>query len=543
MDGTTPPQGDPGASAQPWGYGPAGPQPPYDGQPNTTRGLRALVLSVVLTLLVGGGAFAFYQVDPFHLFRAGPQASEALPANAVFYAGLDLDPTASQKISALRFLNHFPAFRENAGLTDANADVREALVGQAIDGLHCPGVDYAHDVRPWLGERFGVAVMPAGAQGPTPVAVAVQVSDDDAARTGVEALNACDDAVSGGLPGESSALGISFVNGYLLLAETQSQADAYARSADAHPLADDPDFMADLDSLGDLGVVTLWADIVGLVDAYGSGLTDAGQLDVLTSTVGRVAATVRFASDHVEVASSIYGDTPAVDHDDNPIVSLPDTTVFAMSESGGDQRVATAWKKSIARARSGNPAIDRQISQFAARSGLSLPADLETLLGHNVLLALDKQGLSAQALSADDLSVLNFGARFTNDPAKLGALYDKLVDLIRTETGSDIPFVRRDLEDGIAVATNDAYAARLGSLDGNLGDSDDFTSVVDDGAGKEFVMFLNFDAIKDQVMQAMEDGGVEQAVLENLRPLKAFGITAEVDGHYQHVTMRLSVDD
>jgi Protein of unknown function (DUF3352) len=545
MSGTTPPPRDLGPPNQPpWvlDYGPGAPQPPYDGRPTARHGLKVLVLTVVLTVMVGGGAFAFYQVDPFHLFRAGPQASEAFPASAVFYAGVDLNPTASQKVDALRFLNHFPAFRAKAGLTDANADVRDAVVGKTVDGLDCPGVDYAHDVEPWLGERFGVAVMPPAAQDTAPVAFAVQVNDDAAARKGIEALNGCDDAVPSPVSG-GSVVGVSFVNGFMLLAETQSQADAYATSAGQHSLADDADFKADMDSLGDLGVATMWVDVAGAVDAYADKLPQTGQIDALTSSFGRVAATFRFASDHVEVASSVFGDTLPVDHAGNPVVNLPDSTVFALSESGGDQRIAQAWKKGIDRARSQDPSIDSEISDFEARTGLSLPIDLETLFGHNIMLALDKQGLTADALSAADLSLLNVGVRFTNDPAKLDALYAKVTDLIRSESGSDVMLSKKDFFDGIAIATNHAYAVKLTGIDGDLGDSDAFRSVVDDGAGKEFVLFFNFDAVKDQMLKAMSDDGESQEAIDNLRPLKAFGITAEVDGHYEHLTVSLSVDD
>ena len=127
----------------------------------------------------------------------------------------------------------------------------------------------------------------------------------------------------------------------MLLAETQAQADAFARSADEHSLADDADFKADMDSLGDLGVATMWVDVAGAVDSYADQVPQGSGLEGLTSAAGRVAATFRFASDHVEVATSVFGDTAAVDHEDNPIVDLPDSTVFALSVSSGDQSVAT----------------------------------------------------------------------------------------------------------------------------------------------------------------------------------------------------------
>jgi uncharacterized protein DUF3352 len=500
-----------------------------------------MILTVVLTLMVGGGAFAFFTIDPFHLFRSGPQASEAIPANAVFYAGVDLDPKASQKVDALRFLNHFPAFRDNAGLTDANADIADQVVGKAIDNLDCAGITYADDVKPWLGERFGVAVMPPTPQTKVPVMFAVQVSDDEAAKKGIAALNTCDAATSSTPTGET--LGVSFVNGFMLLAETQVQADAFARSADEHSLADDPDFKADMSSLGDLGVATMWVDLAAAIHSYAGEIPQGSGLEGLSSTAGRAAATFRFASDHIEVATSVFGDTTPVDHEDNPIVNLPDTTVFAMSVSGGGQSVGPSWQKGIDQLRKTDPSINDQIDQFETQTGLSLPADLETLFGHNLMLALDQKGLTADGLSGDDFSQLNFGARFTNDPAKLDALYTKVTDLIRQEAGSDIPLAKKDFSDGIAIASNSAYANTLGELNGHLGDSDAFTSVVEDGSSQQFVMFFNFDAIKAQVLQTMREDGAPQAAMDNLQPLQAFGVTADVSGDYAHFTMRLSVDD
>jgi hypothetical protein len=539
MAATTPPP----PSQPPWvtdlGPGPA--QPPYDGGSSAGRGTKILVLTTVLVLLMGGGAFAFFTIDPFHLFRSGPQASEAIPADAIFYAGLDLDPKASQKVDALRFLNHFPAFRENAGLTDANADIADQVVGRAIDDLDCPGVSYADDVKPWLGERFGIAVMPPTSGSDVPVVLAVQTSDDDAARQGIETLNRCEAATSATPTG--ATLGVAFANGFMLLAETQDQADAFATSAGEHALADDPDFQADLGSLGELGVVTMWADVAGAIHSYADRLPQGSELQGISSAAGRVAATFRFASDHIEVAASAFGDTSAVDQVDNPIVGLPDSTVFAISESGGDQRIGSAWQKGIEQVRKGDPSIDDQIQQFEAETGLSLPTDLETLFGHNIMLALDARGLTGDELSGDDFSKLSFGARFTNDPDKLNALYTKVTDLIRQAAGTDIQLAKQDFEDGIAIASNDAYAGTLAELDGDLGDSDAFRSVVDDGASQEFVMFFNFDAIKGQVLKAMTEDGAPQEAIDNIRPLKAFGITSDVSGDYQHLTLRLSVDD
>ncbi|MDX6308226.1 MAG: hypothetical protein QOI06_1272 [Nocardioidaceae bacterium] len=541
MAGTTPPPGMPGpprGSADP-GYWPVGSQPPYRPRRVSHRGLKILALSVVLTVMLGGGAFAFYEANPFQIFRAGPQAAEALPGNAVLYAGIDLNPTAAQKIDALRFLGHFPAFRDTSGITNPNTDIREILVEKALGSAHCSGLSYTHDVQPWLGERFGLAVMPHVAHQTEPFAYALQVGDENAARQGVHALEACQGTGSGGSAGLA---GMAFANGYLLLAHTQAQADAYAKSAANHSLADNAEFKADTGSLGDPGVITTWVDVGGAVAAIAGASVPAAELHAVTSATTRIAATFRFASDHVEVATSIYGDTQPLAIGDNPIVNLPSSTVFALSESGGDQRIADIWKHSLAKARSQSPGIDQQISLFEAQTGFRLPGDIETLFGQNILLALDNKGLNATALGSGDPSQLNYGIRITNDPAKLDALYNRLVHAINVNFGADLPLSKRDFPNGIAVATNGAYANKLGALDGNLGETDAFKSVVNDGADQEFVLFFNFDAVKAQIIQSMSRGGAPQQAIDNVQPLKAFGVAAHVDGHYQHVTLRLSVD-
>ena len=109
--------------------------------------------------------------------------------------------------------------------------------------------------------------------------------------------------------------------------------------------------------------------------------------------------------------------------------------------------------------------------------------------------------------------------------------------LIEQEADGNIPFVKKDTDDGIVIASNDAYADKLGS-DGKLGDSDAFTSVVDDGASKEFVLFFNFDQVEEQVLQAAPDDGAPAEVIDNLRPLQAVAITSETDGNYTKGTLR-----
>ena len=93
------------------------------------------------------------------------------------YVSVDLDPSLGQKVDALRFLRKFPSAKASLGSTD---DIRQWFFDQATkDDPTLSELSYDQDVKPWIGDRFGVAVLPAGKAGESPNAVVVlQVSDE-----------------------------------------------------------------------------------------------------------------------------------------------------------------------------------------------------------------------------------------------------------------------------------------------------------------------------------------------------------------------------
>jgi hypothetical protein len=524
------------------------------GSPSSPRGrapLAAVAVGAVMALLVGGGAYAFYRVDPMHLFRAGPQAAEAIPADALAYAAVDLDPAAAQKIDALRFLNHFPAFQDAADIKDERDDIRKTILTDAIDSLDCAGVSYDDTIEPWLGSKFGFAAMPPqhGSE-PEPL-VAVEVTDRDEARAGIEALAACAED-----SGESADdFGYAFTGDYALIASSQRLADQYASDAADSPLADDGDFQADMDAVGDTGVASAWIDVAALLDLTPEAMLDPdlgvpgdeqGVIDLIKARYSRAAVTLRFAGDHVDVVSAVHSDDPIdVDHGDNEIVGLPDSTVFAVSMAGGGDAVAASWDDTLRAARAVDAQIDDQLKRFERQTGFDLPADLETLLGDNILFAVDRDGLTPSALSTAGPGSVNAGARFTGDKARLTALYGKITRLMSDMAGAPMPFSKADFDRGLAVATNDSYAQTLADLDGDLGDSRNFQSVVDDAADQEVVLFVNWDLVEDEIIDTMGTVGGDGAreAIANIRPLRAIGIAADTHGAYTVSHLVVSVDD
>jgi len=494
----------------------------------------------VVAVLLGGGAFAVYKLDPFGTFASGtPAAAEAVPSEALYYVGVDLDPSAEQKVRAVQFLNHFPAFKENVDIADAESDIRKSLFDASLENSDCD-LSFDTDVKPWLGYKFAAAAMPSDAKegmasmAPN-VVFAIEVSDETGAKAGIDKLASCS--------GADSDFGMAFTGDYALLAQTQSLADRYAGDVENGSLADDPGFKSDLDSLGALGFATMWVDIKSAAELFvPASMASSGDLDFLLNSYQRAAATFRFESDSVEVVASVFGDTVEIDHEGNKIVDLPESTAFAMSESGGETRLDETWQTVVDAAKDQGIDVDTQIAQFEAETGLSLPDDIATLLGANIMFAVDAEGLSAAALDSEDPSQINAGVRFTNDPAELNAVYDKVLSFVQAAADREFPVSKKDLDDGLVVATNDDYANKLAE-DGGLGDSDAFNSVIDEAESKEFVLFFNFDSIEEQIVQALEDDGTSAEVIENVTPIQAFGITADVDGDYFTSRFRLSVND
>jgi hypothetical protein len=159
------------------------------------------------------------------------------------------------------------------------------------------------------------------------------------------------------------------------------------------------------------------------------------------------------------------------------------------------------------------------------------------------MVAVDKDGLGSLMGGG---SQINAGFRFTGDREKLSDLYSRVVAVLHSATGEQAPFSKQDFDRGLAIASNDAYARRLAQLGGSLGDSENFQSVVDDGADQQFVLFFNWDLVEDEILTSMESGfGMDpeaQKIADNLRPLRAFGISGQVDGDYGVTHVVVSVD-
>ena len=455
--GGQPPQGPGYGQPQQW-------QP----EPKRKRGKLVPIIAALAMVLVvaGGGIFAYGKL------AGGKQPAAVLPGTAVAYARIDLNPSAGQKVAAIRFMMKFPSVKENLGLTGENDDLRQKLFEQIKKsaGDDLADVDYDKDIKPWLGERAGVAALPpADGKNDPVVVVAIQVKNEDEATKGLDKLMANQDKK----PGRA------FSNGYVLLADDQATVDSAVAAAKDSPLEKNAKFSAAMDKLGEQGFASAWADMKSIAQI--SGKVDSQALAGVGDA--NVAASLRFDASYVELKGVAQGDSSVKVNSADAgelVTKLPDTTAAAVAVSGGDSLVDTMWQQ-MEKAGGGN--IKQLTEQITQETGLTLPDDLKSLLGTNLAVAIDKDASQGPKIAA----------RMETDPAKAEPVVEKLTTLLRRQSSANIPIESVKDDDTLVLGTAKDYAAQV-LKGGNLGGSDNFKQALPDTKGAVMIGYVDFEA-------------------------------------------------
>lgn len=534
------PQGhqQPGYPQQPYGQQPTYPQQghqqatypqqPYGGQqpgwqqqspdflgagqpptPPTRKGgkgwLIAVVAALVVALVGGGGALAVSLLS-----GGGNQPHDVLPGNAFGYMRLDLDPAANQKLALFGIARKFTVTKDS--FTGDNP--RQALFNLIKkDSANLSEVDFAADVDPWLGDRVGLAILPpAGADAPPGVVAAVQVTDETKAKAGIAKL----------MNGEK--YGITFREDYALLTETQAQADQAAQAA---PLSGNATFSDDLGALGETGVLSFWMNagkVAELAPQLGAQNPEAlAQIKNL-----RVAGALRFDGEYVELAGISRG-AQALDMgrpEVSKIGALPASTAAAISVSGLGDVIGKQWSQLMKSAeQSGAGSFQQFATQAQQQYGLTLPADMATLLGKNLTLALDANGLNGDQP--------RFGARITTDPAKAQEVVGKIEKFL-ADSGTSVPQLAKVPGDGTFVlASSQEYAAEL-AKDGALGEDEGFKLAIPNADEATFAAYVDLDKVEKLYLEGLQ--GDDKA---NLQILRAVGISGTQSGGDASFSLRV----
>jgi Protein of unknown function (DUF3352) len=499
----------------------AAPEPESRRKPATwwvVGGVVALVAALIGGITYGAAS----------LSGGGTQPEGALPAGAIAFAKVDLDPAAGQKVDAIRFLRKFPSVRGHVAL---DADLRKVLFDSVADDAGWKGVSFAKDVEPWLGQRVAVAVYSPKTFGPakstggsaTPsVVVALQVGDEGKARTGLDRLI----ATSSG----STKPGYVLQDGYALLAQSKAIAQSAADGVAKGSLAKAPGFAGDMKGLED-GIATFWFDgkaassLMSVANLGGMGMLGAagatgGDLSALSKI--HMVYTLRFDGPNVlEMAGRVTGGAK-VAAPKAPVkgfAALPASTVAAFGMSGGDAAVDTGWKafkKQMDSTPGMGDSIDHGLAQAERQYGLHLPADLKLIFGSNLLVALDGSGLTDGNFQV--------GGRVTTPGGKrANSLIGRLTSSLGGDLGGPV-ITHRVTGDGYVVASSKAQADRMTKPAGkSLGDLAGFRQALPDVAGAQFALWVDL-----QGVAAAIPGDAGNA--KDLKPLVGFGITSTTDG-------------
>jgi hypothetical protein len=496
------------------------------------RGTVVAAVSLLVVAVLGGGAYAAYAF----LDGGGPQPADVLPASTVAVVSVDLDPSAGQKIAAIKTIRKFPALKKSLGL-DAGDDLRQFVFDKILKEGDCHGVDFDTDVKPWIGKRAALAAVDLGEKDPAP-AIALQITDEAKARAGVDALVKCTDPKD-----FAYALG----HDYLVASDSAAHAAAILDTGTQRSLAADPTYQRWTGEAGDAGVLSFYvapraSKYLGhLLDdlgpgALGLGVDPSGPLDSAKDALDGfegLGGTVRFADGGMElaVAGSGIQQIRSLATVGPEVGDLPADTAAALG-FGVDQDFATRMLDQMVN-------TEDPLSDIEQETGLDLPGDLQTLLGRAVTISL---GGDAPASVDDihDVADVPAGVVIHGDAARIRTVIDKLEHRFDLHL-SDIPVVVESSTDRVVLATSKDYADELLGA-GRLGSVDNFRSAVPDADRATGILYVDFDSKWRDSLIAMAEGGDTEEADANTAPLTALGLSTWQDGTVSHGLLRLGTD-
>ncbi|WP_203335261.1 hypothetical protein [Nocardioides limicola] len=250
-----------------------------------------------------------------------------------------------------------------------------------------------------------------------------------------------------------------------------------------------------------------------------------------------VAGALRFADSGLEFEVVAGGAAlMPTTHTVEPLVTaLPASTaaLFAVAFPDG---WATALLDEVGRTLHGLVEVDEVVAMAEAFTGLTLPGDVETLLGRAAAVVVDADFDLDTAERSQDGSEVPIGLVVDGDPAAIEEVRGKLVAL----AGPDGEQLFGANVDGslVALGPSASYRDRLLG-EGGLTGSSTFRSVVPGAADAHLVAFVDVGA-RDWLARLLRSAGAPDEVLENVAPVTGIGVTAVVEDDIARGVLRVT---
>ena len=515
---------------------------PRESPPDRGVAKRYAIAGIVGVVVIASAGAGF--ATGMFVGGGGTQPEDVLPSTVMFYTDVDLDPSAEQKLNLVRLLGRFPDVEREYG---SEPDVRSLLIDALTDGTALEDAN----VSEWVGDRVGGGLSwDAGEKTLTPV-LAIEVTNEDRALTDLRSVVDADqvapsEAADGYVivTGDVSEL-LDSVDQELASADsftatdtelTSETAAEVAEAANDSPLSESPAFVDVFERVGE-GLSTVYFDGVAMAEAIEDmastwSLEDEALADPLAglAEAGVTGGVVRADPDAIEFVAWSSAIPPTGDQPVGIVNGLPESTLFALEFTGGSAYVAEQWESAIEGAAGELPpkTLDRTLAQIEAQTGLRLPADLETLFGDDVALAVDGEGLLT--------GVPGIGVRSVTDPEAGAELAARLERALATWTGG-FGITAEGTDDGLVVASTDEFAEVLKASDGGLGSTAAFQRAVPEAGSASYVVWLDFAAVSGTLALA------EPEAADVLGPLESFGLGVSPEGDGSLVRARLVFAD
>lgn len=521
---------------------------------------KGRTVAIVAGVGAAGVAIAGVAVGATMFFSAGSQPAEALPDSTIAYVGVDLNPSGAQKVEAIKLLRKFPAFTDQVDINE-DSDLIEEFFNEAIANGECGDLDYAKDVKPWLGARAAMAAVDAGGDQPSPVAV-VQVQDEKKAEAGIEHLV----EVCGG---DAGAAGIAVNGEWALFAQTQEVADDVAGMAGKASLADDATFKKWTDEAGGDAIISAYvspriADYAEDLAALGGGVpmpltgepsvysedpsafddelaspsADPEAIKEALSKFEGAAAAIRFdnAGLEIEFAAGVEGsggDIGAATAGDL-VGNLPASTVAALGV-GLDEDWLTKIETEMGKLEGGE---DLDIDSLLADSGVTRD-DLTALLGKGFALAVGS-GVDPDALTNGGIEEVPAAVVVDTEVESMKSALANVLAATGADT-TELDWLQPEGSDGHAVISpNDDFRAEVVDPGEKLSGTKEYKDVLEDLDDAQGLFFVNFNADDEWIVRLLESEAPDAA--ENVAPLAAFGVVGWFDDGVSHLKLRLTTD-
>jgi hypothetical protein len=452
----------------------------------TRRNVPAIVLSLVAVLAVIG-AGVFYVDHHKKVVSSAGQPEHWAPANSIAFFKADLDPANGDKTAALTFEQTFPDAPKVADPGDLKDVLLAAMLDHQDAAISAKSVDYASDIKPWLGSSAAVAVFVDADQHAQSIGI-LQVTDPVKAKTSLAKLATTNSDGSRG--------GYAVEGDYAVIGDTQAIVDAAVASARNSDIDANATYAADVATLKGVQLVTGWADLKALSNMAAksedfsglsnSGMLPLGGLDSLSAVKGRAVVGLRIEPTAAVFEGRLFGqDLSSFTNGSagGTLGELPSGSVGGFAVSG----LSDALKKELAvldKSPLTAAAVKTQMAKIGAQYGINLPDDALNMLGNQFAIGLDAVPPTGGDPSATKITAITG----PTDPAT-GLVTAKILAGLVSQTGFPLTATAKGSQ---IVFTNDSGAA------GSLADSPKYQAAMAGMPAKTlFAGYVNVGMIVD----------------------------------------------